>query len=319
MIKTKIGTTFAAGYCRYLGLDPKKTLDEIIKLDLNPVRIGIYWEEVETKPGEFNFSNFDWITEKLTEAKIDIILAIGAKTPRWPEFHLPDFIKKKYDFKEKEKINSLSFFQDVRLYLKTILNHYKNILAIKYIQVENEPFEPFGPDKWTIHPDFLAKEIDLVKTLTKKPLICTNGGMDPVPVWLASLNGKYQRLETCLAQNVDYIGLDVYPVIPQEVLGKFYYFRTNQSHWNKLAQIKKQIESSGKKAWITELQAEPWEPEPMDTKNHLGNSSCNPELVKDYLKKAQEIGFEVILLWGAEFWLACVKDKNSTWLKIIKS
>lgn len=318
-MKTKIGTTFARGYCQYLGLDPKKSLDEIIKLDLNPIRVGIYWEEVEIKPGKFDFSNFDWIIDKLTRAKIDIILAVGAKTPRWPEFHLPEFIKNKYDFKNKEKINSLVFFQDVIKYLKAVLGHYGNISAIKYIQVENEPFEPFGPNKRIIHPDFLVKEIEHVKTLIKKPLVCTNGGLDPLPVWLAKLSGKYQRLQKCLVQNVDYIGLDVYPIIPQKFLGKFYYFKANQSHWNKLAQIKKQIESSSKHAWITELQAEPWEPKSMETKNPLGNPSCTPELVKEYLKKAREIGFEVILLWGAEFWLACAKDKNNEWLRIIKS
>lgn len=320
--KTKIGTTFARGYAESLGLDPKKTLDEIIKLGLNPIRIGVYWEEVEIKPGQFDFSNFDWIVEKLSYAKIDIILAIGAKTPRWPEFHLPEFIRAKYHFKNKEVINNNDFLADVKVYLKKVLDHYKNEQQIKYIQVENEPFEPFGPNKWTLSLKFVAEEIKYVREMTRLPIIITNGGMDPIPPIIGHVYGKYKRLGECLNQNTDLVGLDVYPIIPQKVLEKYFYFKAGESQWKKLAEIKNQIENNKgqkKKAWITELQAEPWEPKKMNTANPLANPSCNPDLVGQYLKKCQQLGFEVILLWGVEFWLACQNDGNNQWIKAISN
>lgn len=319
-MKTRIGTTFARGYSEYLGLDPKKTLDEIIKLGLNPIRVGIYWEEVEIKPGVFDFSNFDWIIEKLSKAKVDIILAIGAKTPRWPEFHLPEFILEKYHFANKEVIDNNYFLADIKKYLKAVLDHYRKYDRIMYIQVENEPFEPFGHNKWTLSPNMVREEIKYVRTMTKLPIIVTNGGMDPIPPIVGQIYGKYKRIGKCLNQNTDIVGLDVYPIIPQKILGNFFYFKAGEWQWKKLANIKNQIENfknQNKKAWITELQAEPWEPKKMNTASPLANPSCNPQLVVDYLKKCQLIGFDVILLWGVEFWLACKKDENDKWITSI--
>ena len=56
----------------------------------------------------------------------------------------------------------------------------------------------------------------------------------------------------------------------------------------------------------------------MNTHLVNANLSCNPDLVCSYLKKSQEIGFKVILLWGAEFWLACQKDHNTAWINNLK-
>ncbi len=321
-----LGTTFCENYCNFLKLDAKDVLDKIITLHINPVRIGVYWDEVEYEPefryqsnkNNFDFKHFDWIIEKLDKNNIDIILAVGAKVPRWPEFHLPDFIQEKYDFKKGEAINNPFLLAETKRYIGETIKRYKNIKSIKWIQVENEPYEPFGPNKWIIHPEFLAQEIHYVKSLCKLPIILTGGGMDPIPPWIGNIYGKFERTYKLLEQDSDIIGLDVYPVIPHEFLWKMRYFRANEANWKNLEKIKHEIEAHNKRVWITELQAEPWEAGKMNTKSANANESCNPNLVCAYLKKSQEIGFEKILLWGSEFWLACEKDRNTAWVNNLK-
>jgi hypothetical protein len=69
----------------------------------------------------------------------------------------------------------------------------------------------------------------------------------------------------------------------------------------KLKEIVEEIKNSGKSFWITELQAEPWEPNDLVYK---GDSppSFMPEQFEKNLKWGKSFNPSIILLWGFEYW-----------------
>ena len=78
----------------------------------------------------------DGLVQLIEEAEkrgVKIILAVGRRLPRWPECHLPDWLKHESDEVQKENMLPM---------LKEVVTHYKDYESIVAWQVENEPFFP---------------------------------------------------------------------------------------------------------------------------------------------------------------------------------
>lgn len=83
----KFGTTFSEPYALSLGLDPTTAFRAITRdVGLRIVRLCTYWDSTEPEHGRFDFHSLDWQIDAATEAGLDIILTVGQKDPRWPEF-----------------------------------------------------------------------------------------------------------------------------------------------------------------------------------------------------------------------------------------
>ena len=82
----QIGVTFSTKYAKELGLDWKAaylaTLDD---LGVRKFRIPVYWDEAEPERGRYAWDEVDWMLDEAAKRGADVILAVGRKTPRWPE------------------------------------------------------------------------------------------------------------------------------------------------------------------------------------------------------------------------------------------
>ncbi len=283
----QLGVTFSNRYAGDIGLDWKKTYIAMLDdLKVRKIRVPVYWDLVEPKEGQYDFSAIDWQLDQARQRNAEIILSVGQKVPRWPECAIPDWAKTS-DQKRKE---SLLQFIDV------VINRYKSgHPEIKYWQIENEPFLKFGicptPD-----PSLLDSELALARKLdpTRQILVSDSGEIDQ---WF----NAYPRADifgTTLYRTIwkNGIGYFQYPLGP-----RFYQFK----YWiNSLLFGKKP-------AYVIELQAEPWI-NGYTTNQPLSEQfkSMNVVQLKANVDYAEKVGFPGIYLWGVEWWYWLKYNKN---------
>ena len=116
------GVSYSPVYAQYLGFNYQDLYKKIVKdLDFNYVRLMAQWDDIEKENGKYDFSKLDWLMDESKINNVKVILAVGRKTPRWPECHLPEWAKKK-EYSQYRK--------DLLKYMEVVIKRYKN----KYIK-----------------------------------------------------------------------------------------------------------------------------------------------------------------------------------------
>jgi hypothetical protein len=316
-----LGTTFSQYQCSYFGFDFKSAYEEVLKLEFDLIRLCAYWNEIEANEGKFNFTNLDWlINETKQYPHTKIVLAVGIKTPRWPEFHFPDWVKSNYtvEWQEQNARASQKEVQELALkFIKAVINRYKDNPQIEYFQIENEPLNLIeGISGGYLDEGYVNQAINLAKKLKdnhqKILSSCT------VFAWPPHRNDDIEVADK-LAQISDAIGVNVYNSIGAK---EGHYISPTPLFWRKLKKMCKVFTDKGRDAWITESQAEPWEErdwtdgKPVHT-NQIEYPSASPEKAIKLASKLTELGFETILLWGCEYWYWHKKEGREEWWKKI--
>ena len=103
----RVGTTFSPRQCRYLQVDAKKTLKEILKTKFDLIRLSAYWDELEPREGVYDFSGLDWQIAEAVSKQIPIILTVGMKAPRWPEFFIPPWLLTRLRLRKGADVSSI--------------------------------------------------------------------------------------------------------------------------------------------------------------------------------------------------------------------
>lgn len=275
------GVTYSSLYAKELRLDEKKTFLTILnELGTRDFRLVAYWPEIEKEENRYDFKDLDFQINALEAFGGKSILAIGLKLPRWPECHLPNWIKNKSLNFQKEKILDL---------IENTVNRYKNKNVIWAWQVENEPFLGGFGECPNLDADFLDKEIALVKSLDSRPIIISDSG--ELGAWYKA----YQR--------ADIFGTTMYRQIWHKYIpGGYFTYPLGPNFFLFKAGLMNQL--YGKKEIINiELQAEPW------TEQRASGTALEEQLrvftldhFKEYTEYAEKVGFEKNYLWGVEWW-----------------
>jgi len=286
--KIKWGINFSQIHAQKLGLSWKETYKALLDdLGAKEIRIASYWNLLEPEKGKYFFDDLDWQIKEAEKRKVGIILAIGMKTPRWPEYHIPEWVQG-LEKKELEK----SLF----LLIEKIVQRYKDNPVIWAWQVENEPFFRFGEgDK--ISKDFLDKEIALVRNLDfgKRKIIISESGENSF--WIKA------------AERADIVGITMYKKVWNKEL-KMYFSLPYPSvfYWRKAELIKKIFD---KKVICVELQAEPWTPHLIYNDSlEEQKKTMNLTQFRKNIDFAKRTGLDAFYLWGGEWWYWLKKEKN---------
>jgi hypothetical protein len=306
----RIGATFSATNARWLGLDAEEALTQVIELGLDPLRLCGYWDQPP--------DDLDWQLEQAARAGRKVALTVGMKAPRWPEFHLPP--GQPLDLHRGGEVRAdLPIAPAAVVQVKAMVERFRDRSAIRWWQVENEPCNKSGPERWWISPELVAREVAAVRTLDARPVMLTAFGHFSRIVDEASghricnldaLGGRGSGVEpelVDLLQPGDVLGLDVYHSIGsrgdhvQHAASPITYLE----RWRAEARVR------GVECWVTELQAEPWEAAGAD---QWEPRSVAPADVQDRLAEVRAAGAETVLLWGVEYWLAQARRGNSAWL-----
>jgi hypothetical protein len=275
------GTTYSHRHAASLKLNPVSAFVALLSLKLDVIRLGCYWDDLEPEENHYDFSSIRTYLDLCEEAKQTVILTVGMKAPRWPEFFIPIWLRQQ----SFETVIPLS-----KRFIQKAVSELRDYPCIKYWQVENEPLDPSGPFNRAIPLPVLTEEVALVRALdASRPVI--------VNLWGNDLSNR--NLTRHAAKIADIIGLDMYykQFLTKKLAHSFYGHPRDSED-----AIKRHLEDFGKPLWITELQAEPWEA------NHMAYlsdnpKSCNPSLLQKNIERAKIMQPEAILLWGSEYWL----------------
>lgn len=276
------GMSFNTVYARELGLDWKATYDAILhELGVRHLRLAAHWPMVEPRDDMWNFEELDYQLAEAEVAGADVVLAVGRRLPRWPECHIPEWAASQTWDMQKEQL---------RVYIKTVVERYRDNPAITYWQVENEPYlSVFAYEHCGELDDaFLQEEIALVRSLDpSRPILVTDSG---------NLGTWYKAY-----RSGDAFGTSVYVHFWNPELGQF---RTILPPW--FYRVKERVIAlwyGEKPTYLIELSAEPWLVEPIvQVPISVQYTRMNPEKFADILAYAADTRYSHQYLWGAEWW-----------------
>ncbi|MFA5013491.1 MAG: hypothetical protein WC520_02915 [Candidatus Paceibacterota bacterium] len=280
--KVTWGINFSLKQTEYLGLDSKEVyLAYLDDLKAKNIKISVHWSLIEKDKGVYDFSDLDWQVKEAEKRNVKLILAIGMRTPRWPECHIPQWALN--SSKEEQQT-------DITTLLEKIVSRYKDSPSLYAWQVENESFLKFGACPWQ-DEDFLKKEVAYVKQLdqNKHPIIITDSG--EISLWWKS------------AQIGDMVGFTTYRRVWQDQL-KFYFSYCNiytpMFYYRRSELVKAMFD---KKTMGVELQAEPWCTNSItSTTIEEQQKTMSLQYFKDNIEFAKATGIDTFYLWGGEWW-----------------
>jgi len=288
--ETTWGVNFSQKHAKLLKLEWKEAYLALLDdLKVKNIKVAAHWDLLEPEDGNFYFEDLDWQINEAEKRGAKILLAIGMKTPRWPECHMPEWAKNLGKEKQQEKILEM---------LQNIVLRYKDSPTIKYWQVENEPFFPFGDCQW-VDKSFLREEVNLVKSLDilKRPVIISDSGEGSL--WISA------------ARFGDIVGTTMYKKVWFRQLGIYIYYPTPPSFFWKKAQLIRKIFK--KDVMVVELQAEPWGPKLLyDSPLEEQKKTMDLEQFKTNIDFARRTGLKEFYLWGSEWWFWMKKSQNDS-------
>jgi len=293
--EVNFGTTFSNYYAEELGLDWKETYLAILDdLGVKDLRVVAYWREIEPEQGETNYDSLDFEIEEASKRNVELIVSIGQKVPRWPECHIPDWAKES-SIENREKA--------VLTHIERTVNRYKEVEAIKYWQVENEPFLAGFGDCPPFDKDFLDEEIALVKSLDQRPILMTDSGE----------LGDWVRAR----RRGDVFGTTMYRDVWFKRTIRFRY--PLPPTWFKFKDLTSRVfagDNYAKKVIVIEMQAEAWGRDPIPyitLEQQL--KYMDFETFKENIAYSKRAGFPDIYLWGVEWWyyLKTAQDIPEFW------
>lgn len=274
------GVNFSQKHAQLLGLDWQETYLALLNdLGAKNLKVAAHWDLIEPENNKYDFEDLDWQIKEAEKSKAKILLAIGMKTPRWPECHLPSWA---WDLNKNQQQN------EILEMLENLVLRYKDSPAIYAWQVENEPFFQFGVCPW-VDKDFVKKEVDLVKELDNfnHSVIVSDSGEGSF--WLQA------------AKISDIVGTTIYKKVWVRQVGFYFTYQFPPVFYYRKAKI---IENFFNKQVIcVELQAEPWCPSLLyDCPFYEQQKTMDLEQFKYNLEFAKKTGLDRFYLWGGEWW-----------------
>ncbi|MBI4778985.1 beta-galactosidase [Candidatus Falkowbacteria bacterium] len=274
------GVTFSKKQAEDLGLDWRKIYLSIFDdLGVKKIRLPAYWNEIEKEEGNYSWEGLDWQINQAGERQAEIILAVGARLPRWPECHFPDWTSGRLKAQIENKILD---------YINKTIERYKGNKNIVAWQIENEPFLSHFGDCPKFDKKFLDQEIMLTRSLDNRPIVITDSG--ELSLWVgaakrADIFGTTMYRDTYSSFFKTYIH---YPILPG-------FFRLKKNLAGLFAKPKDWL--------VIEMQAEPWGPKPYQNLSQIDrDKTMEVGKFKEMIEFGRQAGFREFYLWGVEFW-----------------
>lgn len=292
------GATFSVLRAKELRLEWREVYDALVDdLGIRHFRLVAHWPMVEPEDGVFNFTELDYQMRRAEEVGASVILAVGRRLPSWPECHVPEWTRGLSEAEREAKL-----FE----YVEAVVERYKDSAALRWWQVENEPYiigfayENCGD----IDSAFLEREIAFVQNLDPAhPVFLTASG--ELGLWNNTWS-RAQAFGTTLYRhvyNADLKSFITYPTTPE-------FFRA------KRAITEATVPNPDIPAVISELSAEPWPVKAIvDTPVAEQLEHMSLRRFEATLDFAAKTTFTEQYLWGAEWWyyLREVHGDDSFW------
>jgi hypothetical protein len=288
------GVSLSVKQCRNFDISSKKCLLWLLKdCGFRRFRLMSYWDEIEPAPGQYDFKELDKQLGLIIKYKGSVTLCLGARQPRWPENHWPDWA---WQLPKAERTQVLLDF------IEKVIKRYKNNNAIVSYQLENEALLKSFGTRAEVDRQRLRQEFALIKHFDPtRPIIMSTSTSWGIP-WRHPIP--------------DIVGFSYYQTVFNADKQRY----TTAFHKVWLHRLRAFIIKlvMGRPSFIHELQLEPWGSNAIWNMNMTEQmKSMSPKQIQCNIAQARKIGFSPVDLWGGEWWYwSAVKNGNS---KIIDS
>jgi len=273
----KFGVSFSIKQCRDFKINPSSALLFLLnEVGFSRFRLMSYWDEHEKIKGEYDFSSIDSQIDLIEKYHGVITLCLGARQPRWPESHWPKWA---LDLPQEER------YQALYIFIKKVMNRYKNKDCIISWQLENEALNRSFGKNGDFNRQRLRSEYKLVKSLgsTRTVIMSTSN------TWGIPLRRPRPNL----------FGFTFYQV--QYENGAYSHTKLPVWWWYVRAKLIKIL--TFRPSFIHELQAEPWGPKAIwEMSVEEQNKSMDVHQLATNIKLAKKTRLYPIDLWGGEWW-----------------
>ncbi len=278
-----MGVTFVPDYAESLGLDPHQTMSALINdLHVKNFRLTSYWSDIETSPGQYNFSELDWEFAQVDKVHGTISLSIGLRQPRWPECHAPNWVNTNAPVSQWQP--------ELGQFMTAVVNRYKNNPALISYQLENEYFNKVFGTCNNYSRDRLVSEYNLVKQLDPHHTLIISRSNNDIGIPIGQ-------------PTPDEFGVSIYKRVWSTEVGRYAEYPFPAWYYAFLAGVQKII--NHKDMIVHELQAEPWAPDGKtipETSLAEQNKSLSPTRLQQRFNYAKATGLKTVYFWGAEYW-----------------
>lgn len=274
------GLTFSPLVLNDMGLDWQAAfIDMLDDLKVKRLRLVAYWPMIEETKDNYDFSQLDWQISQAEQRGVDIILAAGARLPRWPECHYPQWHSQQNQSDQQQKLLD---------YLQATINRYDDNPAIVAWQIENEPFLIGFGECPKLNKNLLDRELALARSLTDKPIIVTDSG--ELSIWLPA------------AKRADIFGTSIYRHTYSKTIDHYITYPMTPNFFRIKTKLTELLTKT-KDIIVIEMQAEPWGKKAYFTLSEEERSrTMNMDKLKYMLEFGRQGGFQTFYLWGVEWW-----------------
>ena len=328
--QARVGISFRPRQAEALGLDPMVTLATLLDYPFQLIRLGAYWNRIETGPGRFETGELDRQIDAAEQAGKLIILCLGpVKTFGYPEFFVPDH-RLPEPLREGALVEPAAYpalLEAGQAFAARLVQRYRDRKAIVAWQVEHDAVDPLGLEhSWRLSASFVRREVEAVRAADPTRPVLLNGFLPTsAPVRLQQWwRTRDQGDSLVVAQQLaDVIGVDFYP---RHALvagaGWTVYLAGRVGALRRRRRMLRWAAASGQRLMIVEGQAEPWEavttpPSPQDRAMY----SCLPEHVIENYSQCMRwnargyLALDAYLFWGAEYWVLRQQQGDPRYLR----
>jgi hypothetical protein len=311
-----VGFSFSPRTAAWLGEDPAPALETLLR-ELTPdlVRLPVYWDSVEARPGVFDFRETDRMLSFITaynrthvSRPARVVLVAGLRNMGYPELYVPAWIPAA----ERDPASKMDVDPRYQGYLAATVIHYRTSPILHSWQIENEPLDNVPTTAGTevdIDGDHLQDEIEKVKAIdSRHPIAITTYNSATLSLDMAAMSpggapssGPQPAGHPLGALQLgDVLGLDLYVVTGDTSLTDASAHKRIDWKSRALVYWAGQAEAQNKPIWVTEMQGAPWP----------GQDDFKPADLLYSANAYRRHGASVILLWGVESWLG-----SDTWMQ----
>jgi hypothetical protein len=309
-----LGTSFARWRAEALGLDYRAAFERICAMRFGLVRLSASWREI----AQFGYGHLDWLLGEAERSRQPVLLTVGMKALGWPEFYLP------YDMRPAD----LAVQRGAVAHVRDVARRYCDNPTLTAWQIENEPFNRSGPNSWWIPRPVVRAEAEAVRSVDRdRPQVVTGFAHFDENLDRSSSRDQSrwrrrlglilpaEREALSILRRGDVLGLDVYRTIGwRDASGREGIAQAAPDQLASVAFWQRIAREQGKRFWVTEAQAEPWETR---RQTHADPLSIRPEAIGELVNRLVGIGVETILLWGSEYWLWRADNGDPRWMDAV--
>jgi len=321
-----LGISFRPRQVEAFGLEGPATLDSLLEYPFELLRLGAYWDRIESTAGAFDTQELDWQLAAAERAGKKVTLSIGPlKNFGYPEYYVP-----KHQLERPLREGAFvrpgdqpSLLAAAKRFISRVVTKYRGRDSVVAWQLEHEAVDPLGFEhSWRLGRDFVESELATLRDCDPSRPVLMNGFLPT-----SSLVGLSQGWRTrdqgdslaVAAQLADIVGLDYYPRNALVSLGAWTVY-ADGSAAKPPGSLFAAVRDHGRRWMVAEGQAEPWEMKTVPP-NPPGKSmfSCGPHhLIENYNAaiswSSAESPLYAYLFWGAEYWILRARSGDPSYL-----